>query len=165
MSTPNYLVTFNFDQFALEYPEFATVNPTRAQSMFNIAQLSILDNTGGIPGITVQQLGELFNMLVAHMLTIFGRSAPVGANNTPIGRMASATQGTVTVSFEYKIPEGSALAPWFNTTQYGAMFWIATARFRSARYYPSGNSGIGGARNYGAAPFFVPNGGAPGGGF
>jgi hypothetical protein len=45
MSTPPYLVTFNFDQFALEYPEFATVDPVRAQSMFNIAQLSILDNT------------------------------------------------------------------------------------------------------------------------
>jgi hypothetical protein len=95
-------------------------------------------------------------MLVAHMLTIFGRVAPAGANNTPIGRMSSATQGTVNVSFEYKIPEGSALAAWFNTTQYGAMFWVATARFRSARYMASGSSGIGRSHAYGAAPVVIP---------
>ncbi len=156
MSTPPYLVTFNFDQFALEYPEFATVDPVRAQSMFNIAQLSILDNTGGSPVKSVSTLAELFNMLVAHMLTIFGRVAPAGANNTPIGRMSSATQGTVNVSFEYKIPEGSALAAWFNTTQYGAMFWVATARFRSARYMASGSSGIGRSHAYGASPVVIP---------
>jgi hypothetical protein len=72
MSTPNYLVTFDFAQFALEYPEFATVNPVRAQSMFNMAQLSLLDNYGGLP-IAVPQLAELFNMLVAHLLTLFAR--------------------------------------------------------------------------------------------
>jgi hypothetical protein len=162
MSTPNYLVTFDFAQFALEYPEFATVNPVRAQSMFNMAQLSLLDNYGGLP-IAVPQLAELFNMLVAHLLTLFGREAPVGANNTPVGRMSAATQGTVNVAFEYKIPEGSSLSPWYNTTQYGAMFWIATARFRSARYYAAGNSGIGIARNFNAPPFYVPGGNAPGG--
>jgi hypothetical protein len=156
LSTPPYIVTFNFDAFAQAWPEFATVDPVRAQSMFNIAQLSLLDNTGGSPVQDINILTQLFNMLVCHLLTVFGRSAPVGANNTPVGRMSSATQGTVNVSFEYKIPEGSAIAAWFNTTQYGAMYWMATARYRSARYFASGSSGIGSAHRYGSTPIIIP---------
>lgn len=162
MSTPNYIVTFNFDQFALEYPEFAGVNPVRAQSMFNMAQLSLLDNYGGIC-IAENQLAELFNMLVAHLLTLFGKSAPSGANNTPPGRLSSATEGTVSANYELNLPAGSAIAPWYNSTQYGAMFWVSTARFRSARYYAAGNSGVGYAKAFLASHVFVPNGNAPGG--
>lgn len=156
MSTPPYIVIFDFDAFALDFPEFAGVDPVRAANFFNLAQMSLLDNTGGSPVKDPNVLTKLFNMLVAHLLTIFGPVAPVAANNTPVGRMASATQGTVNVSFEYKIPEGSALAAWFNTTQYGAMFWMATARYRSARYFASGSSGIGHAHAYGTRPVIIP---------
>lgn len=157
MSTPQpYIVTFNFDNFALEYPEFATVNPVRAQSMFNLAQTTLLDNTGGSPVKDPVAMAQYFNMLVAHLLTIFGATAPPRANNTPVGRMSAATQGTVNVSFEYKIPEGSAIAAWYNTTQYGAMYWMATARYRSARYMASGSSGIGRSHAYGSTPVVIP---------
>lgn len=156
MSTLPYIVTFDFDAFALDFPEFATVDPVRAANFFNFAQMSLLDNTAGSPVKDANVLTKLFNMLVGHLLTIYGPVAPVRANNTPVGRMSAATQGTVNVSFEYKIPEGSALAAWYNTTQYGAMFWMATARYRSARYFASGSSGIGGAHAYGSCPIIIP---------
>jgi hypothetical protein len=163
MSTPPPVVTFNFDNFAQAYPEFADVNPVRAQSMFSIAEQSLLDNTGGSPVQDANYLTQLFYMLVAHLLTIFKPVPGPSGNNAPVGRMNSAAQGTVNVGFEYNIPEGSAIAAWYNTTQYGAMFWMATARFRSARYYASGSSGIGRAHAYGSQPFNVPGGNVPNG--
>lgn len=144
--------------FKLAYPEFTSVADVRCTSMFSIAEQSLLDNTDNSPVMDVDYRTQLFYMLVAHLLLIFGQTAPATANNAPPGRLSSATEGTVSSSFEYQMPQGSAMAAWYIQTKYGAMFWTATARFRSARYYASGNSGIGGAVAYGSTPFNVPAG-------
>ena len=157
MSTPPYRITFDPAAFIVEYPEFASVSTARLQAMFNQAQAALLDNTGGSPVTDDNVLRELFNMLVAHLLTLFG-AAPTSANSRPPGRLASAAEGTVSSSFEFKLPEGSAIAPWYNQTQYGAMFWMATARYRSARYFASGGTGIGTARAYGQPTIQIPGG-------
>lgn len=152
-------VVFVTADFIAEYPEFTGLTDPRAQSMFNIAQQSLLDNSDNSPVMDLPYRTQLFYMLVAHLLTIFKISPATGAgNSTPPGRISSATEGTVSSSFEYQVPQGSAMMAWYLQTQYGAMFWTATAQFRSMLYYASGASGIGSARAYSSAPFNVPAG-------
>lgn len=154
-------VVFDPVAFAAAYPEFTSVAQARSTLMFTIASQSLLDNTNNSPVMDINFRTQLFYMLVAHLLMIFGPATTTTTTpvNTPPGRIDSATQGTITSHFEYKLPEGSAMAAWYVQTKYGAMFWTATAMFRSARYYASGASGIGDARSFsGSATINIPGG-------
>jgi hypothetical protein len=152
-------VTFDPVAFVAEYPEFTSVTNTRMQSMFTIAEQSILDNTDNSPVMDINYRTQLFYMLVAHLLLIFGTpTAPANANNAPPGRLSSATEGSVSTAFEYILPAGSAMAPWFVQTKYGAMYWTLTARFRSAVYFAAGNSGVGYSQAFNGTPFDIPGG-------
>ncbi|KAG1434388.1 hypothetical protein G6F55_014548 [Rhizopus delemar] len=51
-----------------------------------------------------------------------------------VGRVSSATEGSVSVSSDYSAPAGSA--QWYLQTPYGAMYWEATAWLRVGRYVP-----------------------------
>ena len=152
------VVTFDPTAFRTAYPEFTGVSDARATDMFTIASFSILDNTDGSPVMDANYRTQLFFMLVAHMLLILGTSDTPTLNNAPPGRISSATQGTVTSQFEYILPPGSSMSAWFNQTKYGALYWMATAQFRSARIYANGGSGIGFAKAYGVAPVDIPGG-------
>ena len=152
-------ITFDPDAFLATFPEFASsTSPARCTLMFGLASGAILDNTGAGPVQDSNVLTNLFYLLVAHLLLIFGTAdAPIGDNRPP-GRLSSATEGTITNAFEYQIPQGSSMSAWFNQTKYGAMYWMATALYRSARYFASGNSGIGRAQAYDSVPFYLPGG-------
>lgn len=154
------VVVFDPVAFAAEYPEFAAVSTARTTAMFTLAEQSILDNTDNSPVMDVNFRTQLFYMLVAHLLTLLG-GAPTTPTNTPPGRLSTATEGTVTASFEYILPPGSAMAPWFIQTKYGAMYWTMTAPFRSMQYMVNGGSGIGFAIAYGSTPVNVPEGTFP----
>ena len=149
------VVTFDPVAFAVAYPEFAAINQARTTAMFTLAEQAILDNTDNSPVMDTNFRLQLFYMLVAHLLTLLG-GAPTTPTNTPPGRINTATEGTITAGFEYILPAGSAMAPWFVQTKYGAMYWTMTAPFRSALYVQNGASGIGTAIAYGVPPFNVP---------
>jgi len=151
------IVTFDPTAFRAEYPEFASVSDARADNMFLIASQALLDNVDNNPQMDPTFRTQLFYMLVAHLLLIFGDSDAPTANNAPPGRLNSATEGTVSSQFEYILPQGSAMAAWFVQTKYGAMYWTATARFRSARYFGL-SSGVGFSKAYGAPYFNIPGG-------
>src|SRR5262249_32656248 len=81
----------------------------------------------------------LMNMVTAHIAALNSQSqgdsdpgAPKDANS-PVGRIASATEGSVSVSTEYA-PMANGSEAWFLQTRYGAAFWAATAVYRTARY-------------------------------
>lgn len=149
------VVTFDPTAFKAEYPEFSAVSDARATAMFTLASQSLLDNTDNSPVMDANFRLQLFYMLVAHLLTILG-GAPTMPTNTPPGRISTATEGTVTAAFEYILPAGSAMVPWFVQTKYGAMYWTMTAPFRSMQYMVNGASGIGFAIAYGSTPVNVP---------
>jgi hypothetical protein len=154
------IVIFDPAAFKLAFPEFATVTDARLQMLFDLAACTLLDNAANDPCMSLCQRTNLFNLLVAHLLALFGTGAAGAStdNGAPVGRLSSATEGSVSSSFEYNIPSGSAMAPWYLQTQYGALFWTATAPFRSARYYANGQSGIGRALAYGQPFYNVPGG-------
>jgi hypothetical protein len=150
------IVTFVPADFKAAYPEFVAVPDARCTVMFTMAEQAILDNTDNSPVMALDYRSQLFWLLVAHMLTLFA----IGADGSerPVGRVDTATEGTVSVGFAYELPQGSAMSPWFNQTKYGAMYWMMTAQFRSMKYFVTGDSGLSDARKFNAPPFNVPAG-------
>lgn len=155
------IVVFVPADFKLIYPEFGAVPDARCTAMFGLAAGSLLDNTDNSPVMAGDVRTNLFYLLVAHLLTLFGTGV-AGANDdagsSPVGRLSTATEGSVTSSFEYDVPQGSAIAPWFLQTAYGALYWTAIAPYRSARYIANGASGIGFSQAYGYPGWRIPGG-------
>lgn len=150
------IVVFVPADFKAAYPEFVAISDARCIIMFDLAAQGILDNTDNSPVMDLADRTQLFWLLVAHLLTLFA----VGADGSerPVGRVDTATEGSVSVGFAYELPAGSAMSAWFNQTKYGALYWMMTAQFRSLKYFVAGNSGVGFARDFNAAPFNVPAG-------
>lgn len=156
------IVTFDPAAFKIAYPEFAAVTDARLDEMFNIGQFTLLDNTDNSPVMDINFRTYLFNLIVAHLLLLFGGAPTVRPDgtfdNTPPGRISSATEGTVSVSSEYNLGGASASSAFWTQTKYGALFWTATVRFRSFKYMPNGGSGIGYSKAYGVPPYNIPGG-------
>ena len=157
------VVTFDPVAFAAAYPELASVPSARLQSQFNIAQYTMLDNTDNSPVMDVNYRTELFYLIVAHLLLLMGTNPTVRpdgtTDNTPPGRISSATQGTVTTAFEYNVGStATASQAYWNQTKYGAQYWAATAQFRSFIYSPIGGSGVGYSKAFGVPPVSIPGG-------
>ena len=71
-------------------------------------------------------------MLTAHIAKLFAPPTTGGSGGL-VGRINSATEGSVSVQAAYSNKVSEQMA-WFIQTQYGAMYWSATAPFRRARY-------------------------------
>ncbi|MFI2901352.1 DUF4054 domain-containing protein [Klebsiella aerogenes] len=157
------IVTFDPAAFKVAYPEFAGATDARCQAQFDIAQYTLLDNTDNSPVMDVNFRSTLFNLIVAHLLLLLGAAPTVRpdgtVDNTPPGRISSATEGTVSMSSEYNAgTQASASMAYWTQTKYGAQFWASTARFRSFIYAPNGGSGIGYSKAYGIPPYNIPGG-------
>jgi hypothetical protein len=128
------IVIFDYAAWAIRYPVLAvTVSQPLAQAYFSEAVL-FLNNDEDSPVPDVVQRAMLLGMVVAHLATL---ELPVGggsAGGTFIGRVNSATQGSVSIGSQFEVPMGSP--QWWAITRFGAMFWVATARFRAMRYVP-----------------------------
>lgn len=144
------VVVFDPADFKVAFPEFATVPDARLTALFNIIGYTIIDNTDASIIVSVDQRSSLMYLLLAHMLTLYGWVSASGTA-TPgtgtVGRVASATEGSVSTSLEYKAA-ASAGEAWYNQTPYGAMYWVMTAQFRSFRYVALGRSGVGHSVDY-----------------
>ena len=116
------VVTFDPVAFKVAYPAFVSVDDAFLQSCFNEAGL-YLSNTDCSPVQYITKRTLLLWMLTAHIATLKGALNP-GGSTTPVGRIASATEGSVSIGTEYNAP---GTAAWFIQTQYGAAFWQATS--------------------------------------
>ena len=78
----------------------------------------------------------LLNLATAHITALLN-----GVNGQPptgiVGRISSATQGSVTVQAE--MLQQSESAAYWQQTPWGVQFWMSTLRFRTARYVPPQN--------------------------
>lgn len=126
--------------FRLAYSAFATApDDATIQAYFALGGEVWLrnDGTGRVKSVPLQT--QLMYMLTAHLCQLF--SGPDG--NDPsglVGRINSATEGSVTVSTEFESTKNSA---WFDQTPYGATFWQATAALRTFPAYVPGRSRFG----------------------
>lgn len=143
------VVIFDPAEFKAAFPEFAAVPDLRLTTTFTAAT-AILDNTDASIVQDVDKREAMFYYLVAHLLTLFGTTVAGSAGAGPsgvVGRLSSATEGSVSSSFEMNVPP-NASAAWWNQTQYGATFWLMTLPYRSMRYVAAGRSGVGRSLDY-----------------
>ena len=127
------VVTFNYGQWIQRYPEFSAVTQPIAQNYFNEATLTHRnDGIGRGPTDPNQQL-MLLNMLTAHIAKLNAPDPDTGEPPSPlVGRISSASQGSVNVSVENNYPPGTP--QWFQQTPYGSAYWAATAVYRTMFY-------------------------------
>ena len=124
-------VTFDATAFKARYLEFAAVADPLLSACFDEAGL-YLSNADNSPVQNLTRRAVLLNMLTAHIAALGGALSSDGQPR-PVGRVSSATEGSVSASMEYLAPGSSA---WFAQTQYGAAFWQATTSLRGMRYIP-----------------------------
>ena len=128
------VAVFDYGAWLSRYPEFAgAVDESRAASFFVESGL-YLDNSDCSPVEDAATRLLLLNMLVAHIAALAGVLEPGGAPSGLVGRVSSASEGSVSVSAELGLEPGTAA--WFQQSSYGLSFWQATKRWRSARYVP-----------------------------
>ncbi|AVO23801.1 hypothetical protein [Xanthomonas phage XPP8] len=144
------VVVFDPTAFKLVYPEFVAVPDARLTALFNLVGYTILDNTDASVIVDPLRRAPLLDLLVAHMLALFGYvnadgSITPGAGT--VGRVANASEGSVSTSLAYSTPSGAGEA-WFSQTPYGAMYWAMSAPFRSFHYVAAGLSGVGYSQDY-----------------
>lgn len=122
-------VVFDYEAWAARYPELdAQGNAPQAQMFFNEATL-YLDNTACSPVSDPTQRAVILNQITAHIAALNGpQSSPL------VGRISSATEGSVNVSTEYAAPGSAA---WWSQTKYGAAAWQALAAYRTMQYLPA----------------------------
>lgn len=134
-------VTFNFSTFTSYYPVFQNISQDQGQFYFDQATLYCSNDTCN-PAFADGKLETLLYMLTAHVAWL---NAPRDASGTPaqngnpppqiVGRVSSATQGSVSVQTDIgDINGGSPSQWWYMSTQFGAAYWAATAPYRTARY-------------------------------
>jgi hypothetical protein len=151
------VVIFDPAKFKLTFPEFAAVSDQRLAMMFNFVTAGAIDNTDASIVVDPDRREAMIYLLIAHRLAIFGTAVAGAAGSTPsgiVGRLSSATEGSVSSSFAFDTPAGAGAA-WYNQTPYGAEYWMLMAPCRSFRYVANGQSGIGRALAYGSRRYPV----------
>lgn len=125
-------VVFSYAQWAARFPELAdAVAEPLATAYWEEAGLYLSnDATSRVKNETRRAL--ILNLMTAHIAAL---NAPVDGIASPlVGRISSATQGSVTVQTDLKINAESA--QWWAQTKYGLQAWQALAPYRTAVYVP-----------------------------
>jgi uncharacterized protein DUF4054 len=127
------VVTFDLTAFRARYPQFNTVDPDLLGLYFVEAGL-YCNNTDTSPVDNVTLRSMLLNMLTAHIAAL--NSGENGQPPSPlVGRLAQATEGSVSVSTDVGAVVAGSEA-WYAQTRYGWAYWQATRSFRTMRYRP-----------------------------
>lgn len=133
------IVTFNYAQWVALFPQFAYLGEPQAQQYFDLAT-AFNRNDGGGPVCNAAQQTTFLNLVTAHLAQLLAPSAAGQPASDIVGRIANATQGSVTVGTDNQYPPGTA--QWWQQTKYGSMYWTASAPFRTARYIPGGQGPV-----------------------
>jgi hypothetical protein len=128
---------FNYQTWAAMFPYLNGVPEVTANGFFTVAEL-LFANDDCSPIADPDKRLVYLNYIVAHLARLAGYPVGAGGSAAPdgmVGRVSSATEGTVSISADYgKVRESQA---WWVQTQEGATFWQITAPFRTARYIPA----------------------------
>jgi hypothetical protein len=128
--TPPTTVVFEYQSWAFLFPELATsVSPGQAAGYFARAEL-IVGNSSRSRIQDIPTRTMILYLATAHIATM---NATVNgqAPSQLVGRISSATEGSVSVSTEMNAP-GSA--GWWATSRYGYEAYSAMAPYRTFHY-------------------------------
>ncbi|WP_304669804.1 DUF4054 domain-containing protein [Neisseria polysaccharea] len=123
-------VVFDKERFQTAYPEVRAAG-AQLEMWFTQAE-SLLDNTDHSIVKKLEEREMLLFLLVRHFAALNERAAQGGL----VGRIASAAEGSVSVSADMGAAIGNAA--WYLQTPHGATFWQLTAKYRRFRYVSGG---------------------------
>jgi hypothetical protein len=133
MSGTTGSVVFDYAAWSARFPELAPrVSQSLAQAYFDQDCPLYLDNTAASPVPDLGKRAALLNLIVAHIAALNAPQANGQAASPIIGRITSASEGSVSVQAE--MGPASGTSAWWMQTQYGASFWQATVSLRTFRY-------------------------------
>lgn len=121
-------VVFDYATWSARFPQLATYTSEPTAALYFVEATMYCDNTDSSP-IPYEQRPIFLNLLVAHIAAL----ADPNRGNL-VGRIASATQGSVSVSVESPLAPGAA--GWYAQTPYGAQYWQLTKPYRFFNYSP-----------------------------
>lgn len=152
MSGTTGIVAFDYPSWIALFPEFSSAVPAAmAQQYFSMACQYVANTpVSVVPFVDAYNTpvrANALNLVTAHIAALLGPNS-----NETVGRVATATQGSVSVSLD--MGQTSQNAAWWQQTKYGAMAWEMLKPYRSFRYFAaprrylgvagSGRSGYGG---------------------
>lgn len=121
------VVVFDPAEFRALYPSI-TATDLQLEMYFAMAE-TFLDNTPCSVVKNEESRKRMLYLLVAHIATLTGMAEK---GNPVVGRISSATEGTVSVSLDYGTMGNNER--WYLQTPWGAMYWQLTKKYRSAVY-------------------------------
>lgn len=121
------VVVFDLAEFRELYPKIVAADDQL--SMFFVMAESYLDNTDCSMVRNIEERKILLYLLVAHMAML---NQQTESGNAAVGRVSSATEGSVSVSLDYGAMGDRER--WYLQTPYGATYWQMTKKYRSALY-------------------------------
>ena len=143
--------------FRAQFPEFTALSDGLATGYFNRAALQV-DNTDASPvpcdPVSFQPRQAILYLLTAHIAKMSAPNSMGGNAGAMVGRMDSAAEGSVNVSYQLEGNIGSRA--WWSQTEYGLEAWNALTPWRSALYVaapPSAAAILPGRRGFGAWPW------------
>lgn len=134
------VVVFDPALFVVRYPEFSTVSAPLLSLYFGEATMH-LNNTDSSKVSDIVQRSALLNMITAHIAALNGSGVSGNGAQGIVGRINSATEGSVSANAEYA-PATNGSSAYFYQTAYGAAFWAASAKYRTTQYVPYVPNGI-----------------------
>lgn len=140
MSGSSGIVVFNWDRWSALYPELVAGSPflnpiyatiggvtqPMAQALFDKAGRLYVPNNASALVPDLGQRSDLLDLVVAHLAALRGLAL--------VGRIESASEGSVSVATAALVPDGSA--EWWQQTRYGFEYWQAMASTRTFQYVP-----------------------------
>lgn len=131
--------SFDYSKWSALFPYLANGGVTNAVAsvFFDVAEL-LFNNTNCSPIDDLEKRATFLYFVVAHLARLNGYPIAPGGTAQPnelVGRIGSATEGTVSVSLASEYMSTSASEAWWRQTQEGATFWTLTAQFRAFRVF------------------------------
>ena len=121
------VVEFNVNKFRSLYP---TLKATDDQlNWYFVEATMLLNNTSKSCVKSLAEREVLLFLLVAHFAVLQQR---VEGDNEVVGRISSASQGSVSVSLDNG--QTTLSDKWYQQTPYGSKYWALTAKYRSFLY-------------------------------
>jgi len=124
------VAVFDYAKWTAMFPYMAAVPEPVTAGFFTVAEL-LFANDDCSPIADTDKRLVFLNYIVAHLARLAGYPAGTGPDGL-VGRISSATEGTVSIDSDYgAVRESQA---WWIQTPEGATFWQLTRPFRTARY-------------------------------
>ena len=135
----------DYATWLVRYPRFNPTGGSQPVSQplysqyFADAQMYQANNGAG-PIRDANTATRLMMMMIAHIAAMNTPSASGAQPSGLVGRISSASEGSVSVSVENNYGPGTV--QWYQQTEYGSNWWAATAQYRTMRYRPGPVMGV-----------------------